>query len=50
MGFEPGMNPASEKRFTRLMVEETRAYARSIEKLLPADFSPALYDQLLATL
>lgn len=49
MGFEPGLNAASEKRFTRLMLEETRDYARSIEKLLPADFSLQIYDQLLAS-
>lgn len=47
MGFEPGLNGASDKRFFRMIVEETRDYARSIEKLLPADFSPQLYDQLL---
>jgi hypothetical protein len=50
MGFEPGLNAASEQRITRLMVEETRNYARSIDKLLPADFSLALYDQLLTAL
>jgi hypothetical protein len=30
------------------MLEETRNYARSIEKLLPGDFNLAIYDQLLA--
>lgn len=47
MGFEPGLNGPAEQRFTRLMLEETRDYARSIEKLLPGDFNMALYDQLL---
>ena len=48
MGFEPGLNGPAEQRFTRLMLQETRDYARSIEKLLPGDFNIALYDQLLA--
>jgi hypothetical protein len=30
------------------MLEETRAFARSIERLLPGDFNIKLYDQLLA--
>jgi hypothetical protein len=47
MGFEPGLNADSEQRFTRLMLEETRTFARSIESLLPANFNLALYDQLL---
>jgi hypothetical protein len=50
MGFEPGINAASEQRFTRLLVEETMDYARSIEKLLPADFNIGLYGQLLTAL
>jgi rubrerythrin len=48
MGFEPGLSAASEKRITRLLLEETRDFARSIERLLPADFNLKLYDQLLA--
>jgi hypothetical protein len=48
MGFEPGLNAASEKRFTHLMLEETRNYAQSIERLLPRDFNLKIYDQLLA--
>jgi hypothetical protein len=50
MGFKPGLNAASAQRITRLMLEETRDYARSIEHLLPSDFTPAIYDQLLAAL
>jgi hypothetical protein len=49
MGFEPGLNGAAEQRITRLLLEETRAFAQSIERLLPADFNLKLYDQLLAT-
>jgi hypothetical protein len=48
MGFDPGLNDASGKRVTRQMLEETRNYARSIEKLLPGDFNLKIYDQLLA--
>jgi Ferritin-like len=48
MGFDPGLNDASGKRFTRRMLEETRTYARSIERLLPGDFNLGIYDQLLA--
>lgn len=48
MGFDPGLNDASGKRVTRRMLEETRNYARSIEKLLPGDFNLKIYDQLLA--
>jgi hypothetical protein len=48
MGFDPGLNDASGKRVTRQMLEETRNYARSIEKLLPGDFNIKIYDQLLA--
>jgi hypothetical protein len=50
MGFDPGLNDASGKRFTKLMVQETRDFARSIERLLPPDFSLQLYDQLLAAI
>ena len=48
MGFEPAINEAAGKRFTHRMLEETRNYARSIDKLLPADFNLKIYDQLLA--
>jgi hypothetical protein len=48
MGFDPGLNAASGKRITRRLLQETRAYARSIEKLLPGDFDIKIYDQLLA--
>jgi hypothetical protein len=47
MGFDPGLNDASGKRVTRRMLEETRNFARSIEKLLPGDFDLKIYDQLL---
>jgi len=47
MGFEPGLNAAAERRFTRLLLTETRDFARSIEHLLPAGFSLELYGQLL---
>ncbi len=47
MGFDPGLNEASGKRFTHRMLQETRDYARSIERLLPADFNLKIYDQLL---
>jgi hypothetical protein len=30
------------------MLEETRNYAQSIDKLLPPDFNLKIYDQLLA--
>jgi hypothetical protein len=48
VGFNPGLNDAAGKRFTHRMLEETRNYARSIEKLLPGDFNLKIYDQLLA--
>jgi hypothetical protein len=50
MGFDPGLSAASSKRFTRTMLEETRKYAQSIERLLPGDFNIKLYDQLLASI
>jgi hypothetical protein len=50
MGFEPGLDAAAEQRFTRVMLEETRDFARSIEPLLPGDFTLELYDQMLSTL
>jgi len=48
MGFDPGLNDPSGRRVTHRMLEETRNYARSIEKLLPGDFNLKIYDQLLA--
>jgi len=30
------------------MLEQTRNFARAIERLLPADFNLSIYDQLLA--
>jgi hypothetical protein len=48
VGFNPGLNEAAGRRITRKLLEETRAYARSIEKLLPGDFNIKIYDQLLA--
>jgi hypothetical protein len=48
MGFHPGLNDAAGKRITHRLLEETRNYARSIEKLLPGDFNLQIYDQLLA--
>ena len=50
MGFEPGLNQAAERRITKLLLTETRDYARSIEDVLPASFTPGLYDQLLGEL
>ncbi len=50
MGFEPGIDAEAERRFTRRLVTETRDFARSIEHLLPASFTPELYDQLLNAL
>jgi hypothetical protein len=48
MGFDPGLNEAATKRINHKMLEETRNFARSIERLLPGDFNIKLYDQLLA--
>jgi hypothetical protein len=48
MGFNPGLNDAAGKRITHRMLQETRDFARSIERLLPADFNLTIYDQLLA--
>jgi hypothetical protein len=48
MGFDPGLSAASSKRVTRLMLLETRAFARENEKLLPGNFNLSIYDQLLA--
>jgi hypothetical protein len=50
MGFEPGLSAAAEHRFTQLMLTETRDFARSIEHLLPTNFTPDLYDQVLNAL
>lgn len=47
-GFNPGLTEADSKRITRLMLTETRDFARSIEQLLPGDFNMQIYDQLLA--
>lgn len=47
MTFNPGLNEAGNKRLTRLMLQETRDFARSMENLLPGDFSMEIYDQLL---
>jgi hypothetical protein len=48
MGFEPALTDAAGKKFTHRMLQETRNYARSIEKLLPGDFNIKIYDQLMA--
>jgi hypothetical protein len=48
MGFDPGLGADSGRKFARRMLEETRSYARTIERLLPGDFNIKLYDQLLA--
>lgn len=50
MGFEPGLNAEAEKRFTRTMLTEARNFARSIEPLLPTNFTPDLYDQIMGAL
>jgi hypothetical protein len=50
MGFEPGLNATSEQRFTRLMLQESRDFALSIEHLLPSGFNLELYDELLIAL
>jgi hypothetical protein len=47
LGFNPGLTAESGRRITHLMLQETRDFARSIEKLLPGDFNMAIYDQLL---
>ena len=47
MGFNPGLNDVAGKRITHRMLQETRDFARSIEKLLPGDFDIKIYDQLL---
>lgn len=47
MGFNPGLDNDEDKRITRLMLQETRDFARSIEHLLPADFNIGFYDQML---
>ena len=46
-GFNPALGDESSKRYTHLMLQETRDLARSIEHLLPADFDINIYDQLL---
>lgn len=47
IGFNPGLDNEMNLRITRLMLKETRDFARSIEHLLPGDFNMQLYDQLL---
>jgi hypothetical protein len=47
LGFNPGIDDASGKRIAQLLLQETRAFARSIENLLPGDFDLQIYDQLL---
>lgn len=47
MGFNPGHNDENGKRITRMMLQETRNLARSIENLLPGDFNIQIYDHLL---
>lgn len=47
LGFNPGLNAASSRHITRLMLQETRDFARTIDHLLPGDFSLEIYDQLL---
>lgn len=48
MGFDPGLNEAAARRFTRKMLTETRDYARSIDRLLPGNFDLKIYDQLIS--
>ena len=48
MGFDPGLNTAAGRRFTKRMLTETRNYAQSIDKLLPGNFDLKIYDQLIA--
>ena len=47
LGFNPGLNEAANKRIARLMLQETRDFARTLESLLPTDFNIEIYDQLL---
>ena len=47
MGFDPGLNEAAGRRFTRRMLQETRDYARRIDKLLPGNFDLKIYDHLM---
>jgi len=46
MGFEPGLSASAERRFTHLMLLETRDFALSIEHLLPTNFAPEIYEQI----
>lgn len=48
MGFEAGLTAGAERRITRMLLEEARDFAQSIEKILPGDFNIRLYDQFLA--
>ena len=50
LGYDPGLDKASSRRITRLMLQETRDFARAIEHLLPGDFSMQIYDQLLTAM
>lgn len=47
MGYNPGLNNAANQSMTQRMLRETRDFARSIENLLPGDFSLQIYDHLL---
>jgi hypothetical protein len=47
MGFNPGLDQAANRRITKMMLHETREFARSIEHLLPGDFNIDIYEQLL---
>lgn len=47
MGFRPALSTNAAKQFTRTLLEETRSYAQSIDRLLPGDFNIKLYDHLL---
>jgi hypothetical protein len=46
-GFNPGIDDASNKRITHLLLQETRDLASAMENLLPADFDIQIYDRLL---
>jgi hypothetical protein len=50
MGLVPGLYGSSVLRFTRLIRELSRDFARSIERSLPGDFTLELYDQMLTAL
>jgi len=46
-GFNPGIDDASNKRITHLLLQETRDLARDLDNLLPPDFDIRIYDRLL---